>query len=101
MLFRSQGLDAIILDQEPLDVRLIEQLIDPEQLPTLGAMVLKAHQKYIDGKRTLGEVADLLMEEIEKRGLSVLGKRDFCQVRKQDFMAVMNRYRSQKMKQKR
>ncbi|WP_286209411.1 ABC-ATPase domain-containing protein [Dubosiella newyorkensis] len=98
---KTQGLDAIILDQEPLDVRLIEQLIDPEQLPTLGAMVLKAHQKYIDGKRTLGEVADLLMEEIEKRGLSVLGKRDFCQVRKQDFMAVMNRYRSQKMKQKR
>ena len=97
---KSQGLDAIVLDREPLDVRLVEQLVDPEQLPTLGAMVLYAHRHLIDGKRTLKEVADRLEERIDSEGLRVLGKRDFCRVRKQEFMGVMNRYRSQRMKQK-
>ena len=83
---KSQGLDAIVLDREPLDVRLVEQLVDPEQLPTLGAMVLYAHRHLIDGKRTLKEVADRLEERIDSEGLRVLGKRDFCRVRKQEFM---------------
>ncbi len=74
--------------------------MDPEQLPTLGAMVLYAHRHLIDGKRTLKEVADRLEERIDSEGLRVLGKRDFCRVRKQEFMGVMNRYRSQRMKQK-
>ncbi len=97
---RSQGLDAVVLDREPLDVRLVEQLIDPEQLATLGAMVLYAHKYVIDRKRTLAEVADEIERAIDEKGLRILGKRDLCRVRKQEFMAVMNRYRSQKMIQK-
>lgn len=97
---KTEGMDAIVLDHEPLDVRLVEQLIDPEQLTTLGAMVLKAHQYYIDGRKTLDQVSQELMTDIEKNGLRILGNRDLCQVRKQDFMSVINRYRSQKIHQK-
>ncbi|EOS60064.1 hypothetical protein C815_01802 [Firmicutes bacterium M10-2] len=97
---KTQGLDAILLDREPLDVRLVEQLIDPEQLTTLGAMVLYAHKYLMDGKKDLSQIADELELLINKKGLRILGNRDFCRVRKQEFMAVINRYRSQKMKQK-
>lgn len=96
---KTQGLDAIVLDREPLDVRLVEQLIDPEQLTTLGAMVLYAHKYLIDGKKNLSHIADELEQLIDQKGLRILGNRDFCRVRKQEFMAVINRYRSQKMRQ--
>ncbi len=71
-------------------MRLIERLIDPEQLPTLCSHGAQAHQS-ISMAKNVGEVAESVMKEIEKRGISVLGNARFCQVRKQDFMAVMNK----------
>lgn len=57
------------------DLRLVEQLIDPEQVTAIARLVaLAAEQGLLDGTRTSAEVAGKLVCAIERNGWeAVLG----------------------------
>ncbi len=80
----------------------MEQLVDIAQTRALGYAVKHA-LKFIDGKRTLNEIADLLISSIHKNGLEILPPfltGDIAEFRKFEFMAAINRMRTLKIKQK-
>lgn len=95
---KTTGLDTICINKENIDVRYIEQLVDSEQLNALGYMLAYAQKHLFDGKKTLLQITDELYEKIHRDGIeSVCGlsyvPAGLAQPRKQEFMAVVNRYR--------
>jgi hypothetical protein len=76
----------------------VEQLVDAEQLMALGYMVNYANKHLIDGKRTMGQIVDLLMKQIERDGLKAVCEGNYIPSglaipRKQEIFACFNRYR--------
>ncbi|OLU39413.1 ABC-ATPase domain-containing protein [Ileibacterium valens] len=92
---KTTGLDTISIGREPIDVRYLEQLVDPEQLKTLGKMAVYAGKNLMDSKSSLDMVAGEMCDLIKRDGWQILGKGDYAQVRKQDLMNVLSRWRTQ------
>ena len=95
---KTTGLDTICINKENIDVRYIEQLVDSEQLNALGYMLAYAQKHLFDVKKTLLQITDELYEKIHRDGIeSVCGlsyvPAGLALPRKQEFMAVVNRYR--------
>lgn len=95
---KTTGRDTICINKENIDVRYIEQLVDSEQLNALGYMLAYAQKHLFDGKKTLLQITDELYEKIHRDGIeSVCGlsyvPAGLALPRKQEFMAVVNRYR--------
>ena len=95
---KTTGLDTICINKENIDIRYIEQLVDSEQLNALGYMLAYAQKHLFDGKKTLLQITDELYEKIHRDGIeSVCGlsyvPAGLALPRKQEFMAVVNRYR--------
>ncbi len=97
---KTTGLDTVTIAREPIDVRYLEQLTDPEQLKTLGKMALYAGRNLMDGKNTLNEAAASMLDLVRREGWQILGRGDYAEVRKQDLMNLLSRWRSQQFIQK-
>lgn len=96
---KVQGTDSIMVGKETIDLRYLEQLVDGGQAAALGYLLKYAMAYFVDGKRTIQEIADLIYEKIELEGfLSVIpmGYHAGSPVmpRRQEFMGMLNRYRS-------
>lgn len=94
---KTMGMDCISVDHDNIDLRLVEQLADPEQLNALGQLLKYAHLHFVDGKRSLGEVVDLLEKTMDQKGMDVIGTRAMARPRRQEIFACFNRYRGQKI----
>lgn len=95
---KTTGLDTICINKENIDVRYIEQLVDSEQLNALGYMLAYAQKHLFDGKKTLLQITDELYEKIHRDGIESICGLSYVPAglalpRKQEFMAVVNRYR--------
>lgn len=91
---KSFGTDMISIEHEEINLRLMEQLIDDEQTNALAAILVYLEKQGIDGKKTVVELAETVLSEIEKQGLSVLGQnQDIAMVRKYEICGMLNRYR--------
>ena len=97
---RTQGMDAVSIDHESIDLRLLEQLSDVEQLNALGQLLKYAHLNLADGKKSIGEVVDLLERIMDEKGLSAIGTKCLARPRRQEIFACFNRYRSQKYRER-
>lgn len=94
---KTMGTESISINKEMVDLRLVEQLVDHEQLSALGQIIkyLKLHS--FDGKRTLGQAVEQLYEKIETEEFAA-----FCDggisgamviPRKQEIYETLNRCR--------
>lgn len=91
---KTTGLDTITIEREPIDVRYLEQLVDSEQLKTLGKMAVYAGRNLMNGVNTLDEAAASMLDLVKREGWQILGRGDYAQIRKQDLMNVLSRWRS-------
>lgn len=98
MKIKTMGMDSISIDRESIDLRLVEQLVDTEQLNALGQLLKYAHLHFIDGKRSLSEVVDLLEKTMDEKGLDEITEKPFARPRRQEIFACINRYRGQEIK---
>lgn len=98
MKMKTMGMDSISIDRESIDLRLVEQLVDTEQLNALGQLLKYAHLHFVDGKRSLSEVVDLLEKTMDDKGLDVITQKPFARPRRQEIFACINRYRGQGVK---
>lgn len=92
------GKDSVSINKETIDLRYVEQLADSEQTASLGYAFLYAQLHIMNGKKTLGQVADEIMEQIRRHGLiSISGssypRTGLAMPRKQEILACINRYR--------
>ena len=83
-------------------------LIDVEQLLELSQTKAIMHAlqyiiRYIDGKRTLREILDILMQDLNEKGLDILSEKtsgNLAEFRPLELACTINRMRTLKMEQK-
>lgn len=68
----ARGTDALVYGKEVVDLRYVEQLVDPSQVQGIGLIMRYAYKHYIDGRRTLREVLQLVDGDISRNGLDIL-----------------------------
>ena len=94
---------TILFGVENIDLSAVEQLVDPGQTRALAAALVHARENYIDGKRSLRQVLNLVEKDIESGGLDILSPYpDGAHVRFRRFelAAALNRLRSLQVRQK-
>ncbi len=96
---KSRGRDQISINKNEIDVRYLEQLIDWEQTAALGYLIRFAEEKVIDGRKTVQQVADAVMEVAVEKGLMEIVGGTYCpdflaMPRKQELVAALNRART-------
>jgi len=95
---KTMGMDCISIDHENIDLRLVEQLTDPEQLNALGQLLKYAHLHFIDGKKSLEMIVDLLEKLMDEKGMEAVSLKAMARPRRQEIFACFNRYRGQGIK---
>ena len=95
---KTMGKDSISINREVIDVRYVEQLMDTEQLASLGYMLKYMQIHFFDGKHTLTQAVDALWDVLQKRGIAAVCESSYlpcglAMPRKQEVFACVNRYR--------
>lgn len=93
---RARGKNTIQFGVHHIDISSIEQLVDLSQVRAIGDAIHYACQ-YMGPKRTLQEVIQRVMEDIEQRGLDVLNpnpKGDYAEFRALELAGAINRLRT-------
>lgn len=95
---KVMGKDGFSLGKQNVDLRYIEQIVDSEQSAALGLLLKYAVEKLIDGRRTLPEIAEYLIRQLDKEGLKFFAEGSYipggyAMPRPQEIYACLNRYR--------
>jgi predicted ABC-class ATPase len=104
---RARDTDEIRFGREEIELGMVEQIIDLAQTRAIGeVLVYLVAGRMIDGRRTLAEALDLLMREIEERGLEAITRHrfrappgDLALPRRHEVAAALNRLRSLRVRQ--
>jgi predicted ABC-class ATPase len=101
-----RGPDHLEFGVERVDLRAVEQLVDPSQTRAVGHALEVARRRWIDGQTGIPELLDALEALFDERGLEGLdplserGPRhpgDFARPRRYEIAAALNRLRSVRM----
>lgn len=95
---KSLGMEGILLHKESVDLRYVEQLVDEEQIHALCGLLKQSGRKFLDGKRSIKEVVNLLWEQLMQNGVEAAVEGNFppgnlAMPRKQEIFACLNRCR--------
>jgi predicted ABC-class ATPase len=93
----ARGVKTILFRTSEIDLTAVEGLVDPSQLNAIGQALYYARQRYMDGSRTLPEILDAVMADIDRGGLDVLDRRpvgDLARFRRYELAAALNRLRT-------
>ncbi|MCX6020259.1 MAG: ABC-ATPase domain-containing protein [Chloroflexi bacterium] len=97
----ARGVDALTLGDETVDLRAVEQLVEPGQVRAVGAALTYAVRLgYLDGRRPLRHLIELMAADMAAGGLDALsgGERrypgDLALPRTHEIGAALNRLRS-------
>jgi hypothetical protein len=88
---------TILFGTSEIDLTAVEQLVGPGQLNAIGQALYYARQRYMDGRRTLPEILDAVMADIDRDGLDALDRRsvgDLVRFRRHELAAALNRLRT-------
>ncbi|MFW2371940.1 MAG: ABC-ATPase domain-containing protein [Gammaproteobacteria bacterium] len=92
----TKEVNTLHFGRNKIDLTDLEQLIELSQTKAIGFAMLYA-KKYMDGKRTLKQVIDLVMADVEENGLDILSEKTsgyFAQFRCFELAFALNRMRS-------
>lgn len=100
---KTLGIDGLSINKEDINLRSVEQIVDREQVNSIGNMMKWAEDKIINNNLTLIEVTDRILDEVKAKGLLQMsgmkgGSGSLALPRKQEIMAAFNRYRKLKIK---
>ena len=105
----AKGLDSILFGRDAINLRGVEQIVEPSQTRTIGNAIYLAAGRFMDGARTLREVLDDVEAFLAEQGLDALdpfhlkGRHpgSFARARRYEIAAAINRLRSVRMRQAR
>jgi predicted ABC-class ATPase len=92
----ARGVKTILFGTSEIDLSAVEQLVDPSQLNAIGQALYYARQHYMDGQRTLPQILNGVMADLDREGLDVLDRRsvgDLARFRRYELAAALNRLR--------
>ena len=95
---KVHGKDGFLIGKQDVDLRYVEQLIDPEQTAALGLLLKYAIEKLADDHRTVADIIEILSGQLEQNGLSFLSGGSYISCgyampRLQEIYSCFNRYR--------
>lgn len=94
---KTLGRDGISINKENIDLRAVEQIVDSEQLNTIGAVMKWVESNLMGKELTLSEVVDRSLEEVNKGLINIDrikgGNGSLAMPRKQEILCAYNRYR--------
>lgn len=91
------GTDGFAVNKEEVDLRYVEQLVDPEQTNALCAVLVYMMKNVFDGSKGLKECVEELyacLEEQSFAAVNAAGEDSLAMLRKQELYAVINRCRN-------
>lgn len=94
---KTHDRQTIQFGEETLDLGAVEQLLTRAQTRAIGEALWYMRQHYMDGQRTMTELLDLVLADIEREGLDVLDRRqvgDLAAFRRYELAAALNRLRT-------
>lgn len=95
---KTLGIDGLDINKEKIDLRAVEQIVDSEQVTSIGYIMKFAEEKIVNNSMTLEEVTDEVIRFMNKNGLiAVCNSGNLAMPRKQEIMAAFNRYRKLKV----
>jgi len=65
-------LDSLNLGYESIDLRAVEQIVEVGQVRAITQAIVYAQRYYFDGTRSLDQILDCVMQDIERGGLDAL-----------------------------
>ena len=100
---KTLGTDGISINKEDINLRAVEQIVDKEQVTSIGYIMKWAEDNAIDNNSTLKEVTDKILNRIKEKGLISInnskgGACNLAMPRRQEIMAAFNRCRKLKIK---
>jgi predicted ABC-class ATPase len=99
--FKVRDVDEVMLGKEDIDLDRVEQIIDSGQLRAIASAIVYAKRNYLNDQRTLSEVLDLIMVDINEKGLDVLNEfiqGDLALFRRFELASAINRLRTLEVK---
>ena len=95
---KTHGKDGFSIGRQDVDLRYIEQIVDTEQTASLSILLKYAVEHLIDGKRTLPEIVEYLIKELDRKGLGFFSNNSYISCgyaspRAQEIYSCFNRYR--------
>ncbi len=95
-----RGRYTILMGVESIDLSQVEQLIDTSQTRAIAYAINYASQVHMDGKRSMGDVLEMVEMDINKNGLDILAPKarkypnNLAKPRIFEFSAALNRLRT-------
>ncbi len=96
---RTRGVHTIQFGSETLNLSAVEQIVAWAQTRAIGAALEYARRQYMDGRRPLATILDLVLSDVGRGGLDALDSRrtgDFAHFRRHELAAALNRLRTLK-----
>lgn len=94
---KSLGIDGISINKENIDLRAVEQIVDSEQLNTIGSFMKYVEMNLMNKNLTLKESVDKAYEILQSNLIDIDkikgGYGSLAMPRKQEIMAAYNRFR--------
>ncbi|MDV6012529.1 ABC-ATPase domain-containing protein [Haloechinothrix sp. LS1_15] len=95
---KQRGTDILVLGNDEIDLRAVEQIVDRSQVMGIGlALQYGVEKGLLDGKRTIADFLDLLDRELAERGADAIQHGflgDFAVPRRYEVAAALSRLRS-------
>ena len=99
---KTLGKDGISINRENIDLCAVEQIVDSEQLNTIGAIMKYVENNFMGKDLTLIEITDKIIKEINTKLIGIDNARggygSLAMVRKQEIICAYNRYRKLRLK---
>ncbi|SCJ94690.1 Predicted ATPase of the ABC class [uncultured Clostridium sp.] len=99
---KALGVDGISINKENIDLRAVEQIVDSEQLNTIGSFMKYVEMNLMNKNLTVKEAVDRGYEVLQSNLIDIDkikgGYGSLAMPRKQEIMASYNRFRKLKVK---
>jgi predicted ABC-class ATPase len=95
--WKAPDADEIVFGTTQIDLSAVEQLVDVAQLRAIAEAMVYAKPKYLDGRRSLGDILDAVMTDIRERGLDAIApfpQGDLAAFRRFELAATLDRLRT-------
>jgi predicted ABC-class ATPase len=98
---KVRDVDEVVFGTEEIDLSAVEQIVEAGQLRAIASAIVYAKGQYINGRRTLPEILNGVMADLESQGLDILShlpEGDLVLFRRFELAAALNRLRTLKVR---
>ena len=98
---KVRDVDGVVFGTEEIDLSAVEQIVERGQLRAIASAIVYAKEQYINERRTLPEILNCIMADIELQGLDILSnlpEGDLVLFRRFELAAALNRLRTLKLR---